>query len=52
MPPLTLSHSTMTVPLNAASSVGVRTTMRVVYSARSSVAYDDAVPDTKNSSAR
>ena len=30
MPPLTLSHSTMTVPLNLASSVGVRTTMRVV----------------------
>jgi hypothetical protein len=30
MPPLTLSHSTMTVPLNVAWSVGVRTTTRVV----------------------
>jgi hypothetical protein len=29
-PPLTLSHSTITVPLNRAGSVGVSTTMRVV----------------------
>ena len=33
MPPLTLSHSTRTVPLNRARSAGVRTTIRVVYSA-------------------
>ena len=30
MPPLTLSHSTTTAPLNLASSVGRRTTIRVV----------------------
>lgn len=33
MPPLTLSHSTSTVPLNRAGSVGVNTTVRVVKSA-------------------
>ena len=31
--PLTLSHSTMTVPLNFVASIGRRTTTRVVYGA-------------------
>ncbi len=30
MPPLTLSHSSSTVPLNLAGSAGVSTTIRVV----------------------
>jgi hypothetical protein len=30
MPPLTLSHSTRTIPLNLLESVGVNATIRVV----------------------
>jgi hypothetical protein len=65
MPPLTLSHSTSTVPLNRAGSTGVSATIRVVYSAVSEGVtcqqpsalnsevgvYEVAVPETKNSSA-
>jgi hypothetical protein len=63
-PPLTLSHSTTTVPLNFFGSVGRTTTMRLAYGAvaaatafhfPSGVAapasvYDEAVPEKKNSS--
>jgi hypothetical protein len=62
-PPLTLSHSTITVPLNADAFAGARTSTRVRYGALASGAnaqrpspvsapttlYDVAVPTARNS---
>jgi hypothetical protein len=49
LPPVTLSHSTTTVPLNFLGSAGRRTTIRLSYGADTPLPRFVAVPEKKYS---